>query len=78
MIRYLLHKLGIDFDTWIWLEGFDGKTYDTYIRISPFGTRTAYVFPAWKVGIVVLLDDGTVGQPHYINRWKTMKPEHHA
>jgi hypothetical protein len=69
-VIWLLHKLGIL--RGVWLLDFQGDTYRTYMRETPFG-RYAYVYPWTRVGNVALKEDGTTGGPScYVHFWKPM------
>lgn len=52
------------------LEDFQGESYLSVKFTTPFGRRAAYVYRFTSTGFCILLDDGSVFQPHYIKRWK--------
>lgn len=71
MIIKLLHYLGIVEGVYL-IDSF-GEVYLTCKRKNPFNTF-ANVYPVFRVGHVVLHEDGTCsGTSCYIKEWKPLK-----
>lgn len=57
----------------VWLEDFEGETYRTIERETPFGKK-AYVYWFTRIGDVKLNEDGTTsGSSLYVKKWKYEK-----
>jgi len=57
----------------VWLEDFEGETYRTLERKTPFGKR-AYVYWFTRVGDIILNEDGTTGgSAIFVKKWSYEK-----
>ena len=54
----------------VWLLDYEGVIRTSIAKTDPWGEMYCPVYLVTRVGHCVLLDDGSVVQPHYCDKWK--------